>query len=129
MQYIYILKEDGSRLTSLAIGVHGNNIEECKEYAKTNFPNNTILEGDDSFQDKFINGFIYKNGEFVKPKIDQTPIKIEEIKANLSNRISELESAMMKRIMADLPYDDIKKEYKAIILESKKQLKEISDGN
>ena len=46
MQYLIILNEDGSKHTALAVGLHGDTVEELQAVAERDYPEKKYLEGD-----------------------------------------------------------------------------------
>jgi len=115
-QYVFVLDEKGTRITSLLVGVHGETEEACIEIAKRDYPNHTYVTGGDEMQRQFIDYKCYVNGEF----IDYVPEavepskkdKIEVLKKEAEKEREQLKEAFLTKQMKGLPVDDIKDKFK-----------------
>ena len=56
MKYVFAVKESGERITSYAVGIHGDNVKELQEKAATEYPQALVFQGDDDMQDEFLAG-------------------------------------------------------------------------
>ena len=75
-QYVFILDEKGTRVTSLLVGVHAETEEACLEMAKRDYPDHHYVTGGDDMQSQFVNYKCYINGQFV----DYVPEVVEPTK-------------------------------------------------
>ncbi len=128
-QYVFILDQKGTRITSLLIGVHGDTEETCLEIAKRDYPEHTYVTGGDDMQAQFIDYKCYVNGQF----IDYVPEavepskkdKIEALKKEAEKEREQLKEAFLTKQMKGLPVDDIKDKFKQIDIDLIKKIKEL----
>ncbi|WP_126940451.1 hypothetical protein [Veillonella sp. CNR 79/14] len=128
-QYVFVLDEKGTRITSLLVGVHGETEEACIEIAKRDYPNHTYVTGGDEMQRQFIDYKCYVNGEF----IDYVPEavepskkdKIEVLKKEAEKEREQLKEAFLTKQMKGLPVDDIKDKFKQIDIDLIKKIREL----
>lgn len=128
-QYVFVLDEKGTRITSLLVGVHGEIEEACIEIAKRDYPNHTYVTGGDEMQRQFIDYKCYVNGEF----IDYVPEavepskkdKIEVLKKEAEKEREQLKEAFLTKQMKGLPVDDIKDKFKQIDIDLIKKIREL----
>ena len=127
--YIFVLDEQGVRITSLLVGLHGNTIEECKEFANLVYPEHTYLIGTQEMQNEFLKNKVYQNGVFVepveKPYIPTKTEQIEEIKRYYDKRFETLEQTLARRTLSGASVDDLKTQYKNLQHEMIKKIKEV----
>ena len=129
MDYVFVLNENGVRQTSYVVGVHADTLEEVEQLAKRTYPTSTILSGDSEMQAQFTNGKAYVNGEFVD--IPVTPYeptkadKIADIKRYYDTRFATLDQALLRRRLANAPYDDLQEQYKKLNAEMLTKIKEV----
>lgn len=129
MDYVFVLNENGVRQTSYVVGVHADTLEEVEQLAKRTYPTSTILSGDSEMQAQFTNGKAYVNGEFVD--IPVTPYeptkadKISDIKRYYDTRFATLDQALLRRRLANVPYDDLQEQYKKLNAEMLTKIKEV----
>lgn len=83
--YLFILEDDGHRIATFLLGVHGKTVEELIAKAEREYPGKTYLQGDDEYFNQFAQGKIYVNGQFVDPPPYVPPL--DDVKAA---KISEL---------------------------------------
>ena len=83
--YLFILEDDGHRIATFLLGVHGKTVEELIAKAEREYPGKTYLQGDDSYFNEFAAGKIYVDGQFIDPPPYVPPL--EDAKAA---KISEL---------------------------------------
>lgn len=128
-QYVFILDEKGTRITSLLIGVHGETEEACLEVAKRDYPNHTYVTGGDDMQSQFVDYKCYVNGAFVEympEAIEPTKKdKIEALKKEAEKEREQLKEAFLTKQMKGLPVDDIKDKFKQIDIDLIKKIKEL----
>lgn len=85
--YIIILRSNGSRVTTLATGIHSPTLEGCKNLAKEyiekyDIKDVTIIEDDGTLQEQFMQGKIYdfKTETMVEPpKVEQQIVEQDNI--------------------------------------------------
>ena len=128
-QYVFILDEKGTRITSLLIGVHGETEEACLEVAKRDYPNHTYVTGGEDMQSQFVDYKCYVNGAFVEympEAIEPTKKdKIEALKKEAEKEREQLKEAFLTKQMKGLPTDDIKEQFKQIDIDLIKKIKEL----
>jgi len=85
--YLFILDDSGKRKATFLKGAHGNTLEELQAKADAEYPGDFQLVGyGEDYFDKFVQGMIYVNGEFVPeppyvpPLEDVQAAKISELK-------------------------------------------------
>ena len=77
--YLFILEDDGHRIATFLLGVHGKTVEALIAKAEAEYPGKFYLQGDDEYFNQFAQGKIYVDGQFVDPP----PVvpDIDEVKA------------------------------------------------
>ena len=65
--YLFVLDEDGRRITSLATGVHGDTVEELQARAAKDYPTAKTLIGGDEEQAAFMSGKAWDGKAFYTP--------------------------------------------------------------
>ena len=83
--YLFILDDEGKRIATFLLGVHGNTVEELHEKAEREYPGAPLLDGGDDYFNQFAQGKIYVDWEFIDPPPHVPPL--EDVKAA---KISEL---------------------------------------
>ena len=73
--YLFVLDEDGRRITSLVTGVHGDTVEELQARAAKDYPTAKTLIGGDEEQAAFMSGKAWNGKEFYTPA--PPPVDIE----------------------------------------------------
>ena len=128
-QYVFVLDEKGTRITSLLVGVHGETEEACIEIAKRDYPNHTYVTGGDEMQRQFIDYKCYVNGEFIDyvPEAVEPSKKdqIEVLKKEAEKEREQLKEAFLTKQMKGLPVDDIKDKFKQIDIDLIKKIREL----
>ena len=120
-QYVFILDEKGTRITSLLIGVHGETEEACLEVAKRDYPNHTYVTGVD--YKCYVNGaFVEYMPEAIEPTKKD---KIEALKKEAEKEREQLKEAFLTKQMKGLPTDDIKEQFKQIDIDLIKKIKKL----
>ena len=120
MRYIVILNDDSSRHTSLAVGLHGDSIEELKVVAERDYPSMAYIEADSVLHNEICQQRAYWDGE--KVVVDPlTPAQIEAARvAALNTERVSYESELHQRLkVAELQGDaelieSIREEYAAM---------------
>lgn len=127
--YIFVLDEQGVRITSLLVGLHGNTIEECKEFANLVYPEHTYLVGTQEMQNEFLKHKAYQDGVFVEPvETPYTPTKteqIKEIKRYYDKRFETLEQTLARRTLSGASVADLQEQYKKLTQEMITKIKEV----
>lgn len=127
--YVFVLDENGVRQTSYVVGVHADTLEEVEQLAKRTYPTSTILSGDSEMQAQFTSGKAYVNGEFVDiPVTPYEPSKAErisQIRKYYDGRFATLDQALLRRRLANAPYDDLQEQYKKLNAEMLTKIKEV----
>ncbi len=77
--YLFILEDDGHRIATFLLGVHGKTVEVLIAKAEAEYPGKFYLQGDDEYFNQFAQGKIYMNGQFVDPPPYVPPL--EDVKA------------------------------------------------
>ena len=128
-QYVFILNEKGTRITSLLIGVHGETEETCLEIAKRDYPNHTYVTGGDDMQAKFIDYKCYIDGKFVDyvPEVVEPTKKdrIDSLRKEAEAEREKLKEVFLTKQMKGLPTDDIKVQFKQIDVDLIKKIREL----
>ncbi len=118
MEYVFIVKPTGERITSYVVGIHGSTIDELKKKAATEYPEATIYQGGDDMQNEFTAGKWYDGDRFFVP--DESRNKIDEIaaiKAEYEPRFQRLKDAILQRALIGAAYTDIQAQYKKLTAE------------
>lgn len=128
-QYIFILDEKGTRITSLLIGVHGETEEACLEIAKRDYPDHHYVTGGDDMQSQFVNYKCYINGQFVDyvPEVVEPTKKekIETLKKEAETEREKLKEVFLTKQMKGLATEDIKARFKQIDVDLINKIKEL----
>ena len=98
--YVFILDE-GKRVATFLLGIHGKSIEALMEKAKKEYPGKTYLQGDDSYFNEFAAGKIYVDGHFIDPPPYVPPLA--EVKAT---KIAELKGIRDAKELEPVQYID-----------------------
>ena len=128
-QYVFILDEKGTRVTSLLIGVHGDTEEACMEIAKRDYPDHTYVTGGDDMQSQFVDYKCYIDGKFVEyvPEVIEPTKKdkIEALKKEAEVERDRIKDAFAVRQLKGLDTDDLVKAFKAIDIDLAKKIREL----
>ena len=128
-QYVFILDDKGTRITSLLIGVHAETEEACLEVAKRDYPNHTYVTGGDDMQSQFVDYKCYIDGKFVDyvPELIEPSKKdkIEALKKEAEAERDKLKEDFLTKQMKGLPTDDIKAKFKQIDVDLINKIKEL----
>ena len=127
--YVFVLDKNGIRKTSYVVGVHADTLEEIEQLAKQSYPTANIVTGDSEMQAQFTNGKAYVNGTFVDiPVTPYEPTKAEkiaDIKKYYDARFETLDQALLRRRLANVPYDDLQAQFKKLNAEMIAKIKEV----
>lgn len=127
--YVFVLDEKGIRQTSFVVGIHADTLEETEQLAKQTYPTGVIVTGDSEMQEQFTNGKAYVNGEFVDiPVTEYEPTKAEriaQIRKYYDERFAMLDQALLRRRLANVPYDDLQEQFKKLNAEMVDKIKEV----
>lgn len=127
--YVFVLDEKGIRQTSYVVGIHADTLEETEQLAKQTYPTAVIVTGDSEMQEQFTNGKAYVNGEFVDvPVTEYEPTKAErisQIRKYYDERFAMLDQALLRRRLANVPYDDLQAQFKKLNAEMVAKIKEV----
>lgn len=127
--YVFVLDEKGIRQTSFVVGIHADTLEEAEQLAKQTYPTAVIVTGDSEMQEQFTNGKAYVNGEFVDvPVTEYQPTKAEhiaQIRKYYDERFATLDQALLRRRLANVPYDDLQAQFKKLNAEMVTKIKEV----
>ena len=128
-QYVFILDEKGTRITSLLVGVHAETEEACLELAKKEYPNHTYVTGGDEMQAQFVEYKCYVNGQFIDYVPDvvepSKKDKVETLKKEAEIERDKLKEVFLTKQMKGLPTDDIKAKFKQIDIDLINKIKEL----
>lgn len=128
-QYVFILDQKGTRVTSLLVGVHAETEEACIEVAKRDYPNHTYVTGGDDMQAQFVDCKCYVNGQFIDyvPEVIEPSKKdkIETLKKEAEIERDKLKEVFLTKQMKGLPTDDIKAKFKQIDVDLINKIKEL----
>lgn len=129
MNYVFVLDEEGIRKTSYVVGIHADTLEETEQLAKQSYPTSTILSGDSEMQAQFMSGKAYVNGTFIDiPVTEYEPTKAErisQIRKYYDERFAMLDQALIRRRLANVPYDDLQEQFKKLNAEMVAKIKEV----
>lgn len=116
--YVFILDE-GKRVATFLLGIHGKSIEALMEKAKKEYPGKTYLQGDDSYFNEFAAGKLYVDGKYVDPAPYVPPLadvqaaKIAELKSIRNTK--ELEPVVYNGHRFDFDKDSIDRLHAATV--------------
>ena len=127
--YVFVLDKKGIRQTSYVVGIHADTLEETEQLAKQTYPTAVIVTGDSEMQEQFTNGKAYVNGEFVDvPVTEYEPTKAEriaQIRKYYDERFATLDQVLLRRRLANVPYDDLQAQFKKLNAEMVAKIKEV----
>lgn len=128
-QYVFILNEQGERITSLC----DNSItkKEILMQAQEQYPNYEYLYSadGDSILDEFMSGKTYVDGNFVDAPVKEiikTKVeKIAEIKQYYNQRFEKLDDMVVRRRLAGTDIEDLQKQFNDLNQEMLNKIKEV----
>lgn len=107
MQYLIILNDDGSKHAALAVGLHGDTVEELRAVAERDYPDKKYLEGDSLINNSLGEPRSRWDGEkvVIDPLPEPTPSEIEakakhELDAEYQAQRKAMQEAMMTALLA-----------------------------
>lgn len=124
MQYLSIYSSEGERITSLVTGVHGETVEELKERAKKECPDNvSVLQTESEYNEAIKNDLLYLNGKYIsRPEPTEEEKRESELAAldsEYSEKISAIETEMARaKAVEDIDYyNELKAERESLVNE------------
>lgn len=118
MQYVFIVKPTGERITSYVVGIHGSSVEELQKKAATEYPEANVYQGGDDMQNEFTAGKWYTGDRFFIPNESRNKgDEIAAIKAEYEPRFQRLKDAILQRALIGAAYTDIQAQYKKLTAE------------
>lgn len=127
-QYVFVLNEQGERITSFVDNMISK--DELLDHAKQEWPDAAeyIYSADgDAMLDEFMKGKFYVNGEFVvpQPKAPTKAEQIAEIKNYYDKRFDALDKAVLRRRLANADIADLQTQYKTLQAEMVTKIKAV----
>ena len=116
-QYVFILNEQGERITSFVDNTV--NKDELLDHAKKEWPDaaDYIYSADgDSMLDEFMKGKFYVDGKFIEPQAKE-PTKVEkiaEIRSYYNKRFETLEQMVLRRRLINGDISDLQEQFKKL---------------
>lgn len=129
--YIHVIDADGYRITSVVDSLLDPVGEEALlAKAKADYPAAAeYLYGGDDILDQFLDGKIYKGGQFIDvPVVEYTPTKAEriaDIKKYYDGRFATLEQMVLRRRLVGADIADLQEQYKRLNQEMLAKIKEV----
>lgn len=127
-QYVFILNEQGERITSFVDNMVSK--DELITRAKADWPDaaNYIYSADgDDMLNEFMKGKFYVNGEFVTP--EPKPLtkaeQVAQIKDYYDKRFDALDKAVLRRRLANADITDLQTQYKTLQAEMVSKIKAV----
>lgn len=127
-QYVFILNEQGERITSFVDNMVSK--EELLATAKQEWPDaaDYIYSADgDAMLDEFMSGKFYVNGKFVTP--EPKPLtkaeQVAQIKDYYDKRFDALDKAVLRRRLANADISDLQAQYKTLQAEMVTKIKAV----
>lgn len=118
MEYVFIVKPTGERITSYVVGIHGSSVDELKKKAAADYPEANIYQGGEDMQNEFTAGKWYTGDHFFVPEESRNKSdEIAAIKAEYEPRFQRLKDAILQRALIGAAYTDIQAQYKKLTAE------------
>lgn len=118
MEYVFIVKPTGERITSYVVGIHGSTVDELKTKAAAEYPEANVYQGGDDMQKEFTSGKWYTGDHFFIPNESRNKSdEIAAIKAEYEPRFQRLKDAILQRALIGAAYTDIQAQYKKLTAE------------
>ncbi|MBS5187853.1 MAG: hypothetical protein KHY73_10720, partial [Fusobacterium nucleatum] len=116
-QYVFVLNEQGERITSFVDNMISK--DELLATAKQEWPdaaNYIYSEDGDNMLDEFMKGKFYVDGKFVEPqpKEPTKAEKIAEIKNYYKGRFETLEQMLLRRRLINGDITDLQEQFKKL---------------
>lgn len=129
MKYISVYaKKTGKRITSFVIGVHGNNIQEVKEVAEKQYPNEYLVkQNETAWQYALEHELIYSGKELVEPpkktEEDIKEEKLDSLDAEYTRKIKDIEAEIVRTLAIgdDDLLSELKEEREQLVNEYKEK--------
>ena len=129
MKYISVYaKKTGKRITSFVIGVHGNNIQEVKEVAEKQYPNEYLVkQNETAWQYALEHELIYSGKELVEPpkktEEDIKEEKLDSLDAAYTRKIKDIEAEIVRTLAIgdDDLLSELKEEREQLVNEYKEK--------
>lgn len=136
MKYISVYaKKTGKRITSFVIGVHGNNIQEVKEVAEKQYPNEYLVkQNETAWQYALEHELIYSGKELVEPpkktEEDIKKEKLDNLDAEYIRKIKNIEAEMVRTLAIEDKelYEELKEEREQLVKEYEEKRGAIANG-
>lgn len=127
-QYVFILNEQGERITSFVNNMISK--DELLDHAKKEWPDaaDYIYSADgDSMLDEFMKGKFYVNGQFIEPQAKELTKaeRIAEIRHYYNERFETLDQALIRRRLANGDITDLQEQFKKINVEMIAKIKAV----
>lgn len=118
MEYVFIVKPTGERITSYVVGIHGSSVDELKAKAAAEYPEANVYQGGEDMQNEFTSGKWYDGDHFFIPdELRSKSDEIAAIKAEYEPRFQRLKDAILQRALIGAAYTDIQAQYKKLTAE------------
>lgn len=135
MKYISVYaKKTGKRITSFVIGVHGNNIQEVKEVAEKQYPNEYLVkQNETAWQYALKHELIYSGKELVEPpkktEEDIKEEKLDSLDAEYTRKIKDIEAEIVRTLAIgdDDLLSELKEEREQLVNEYKEKRGELTN--
>lgn len=129
MKYISVYaKETGKRITSFVVGVHGNTIEEVKEVAEKQYPNEYLIkQNETAWQYAIEHELIYNGKELTEPpkktEEDVKKEKLDSLDAEYTRKIKDIEAEIVRTLAIgdDDLLSELKEEREQLVNEYKEK--------
>lgn len=127
-QYVFILNEQGERITSFVDNTVSK--DELLDHAKKEWPDaaDYIYSADgDSMLDEFMKGKFYVDGKFIEPQAKELTKaeRIAEIRHYYNERFETLDQALIRRRLANGDITDLQEQFKKINAEMIAKIKAV----
>lgn len=127
-QYVFVLNEQGKRITSFVDNTVTQ--DELLATAKQKYPDAAeyIYAADgDAMLDEFMDGNVYVGGQFVSSPVHELTKaeKIAEIRAYYNSRFEALDQALLRRRLANGDISDLQEQFKKINVEMIAKIKAV----
>ena len=116
-QYVFILNEQGERITSFVDNTVSK--DELLDHTKKEWPDaaDYIYSADgDSMLDEFMKGKFYVDGKFIEPQAKEPTKaeKIAEIRSYYNKRFETLEQMVLRRRLINGDISDLQEQFKKL---------------
>lgn len=115
-QYVFILNEQGERITSLCDNTLSR--EDIMAQAEHDYPTAQLVYSadGDAMLDEFMKGKLYVNGQFVEAPVHELTKaeKIAEIRSYYNKRFETLEQMVLRRRLINGDISDLQEQFKKL---------------